>query len=113
MSESIVRQNLLTAVLEQGASVERVHAARIELAPSQRTGVHLHPCPVVGCVLSGAIRFQVDGAAERILERGDAFFEPAHVRIAHFDNTSDREPAAFVAFYLLTRAEERLIVMLE
>lgn len=30
-----------------------------------------------------------------------------------FDNESEREPATFVAFYLLPEGEDRLIVMVE
>jgi hypothetical protein len=45
----IVRESLLTAAVH-GAPVERVEVARIELAPGQATGLHLHPCPVVGYV---------------------------------------------------------------
>jgi quercetin dioxygenase-like cupin family protein len=66
----------------------------------------------VGCVLSGAIRFQVIGEPARVLAPGDAFFEPAHAEIAHFDNASEDEPAVFVAFYLLEPGETTLIEML-
>jgi quercetin dioxygenase-like cupin family protein len=113
MAEPIVRQSLLTAALDGSLPVGAVHAARIELAPSQPTGLHLHPCHVAGCVLEGTIRFQLEGEPERLLGPGDAFFEPAHARVAHFDNASAAEPAAFVAFYLLPQDEERLIVMLD
>jgi quercetin dioxygenase-like cupin family protein len=113
MAQPVIREPLLTAMLEADTPVERVEVARIELAPSQQTGLHFHPCPVVGCVLAGEIRFQVDGETERTLHAGDAFFEPANTRIANFDNRSDSDPATFVAFYLLPEGEERLIVMAE
>jgi hypothetical protein len=45
-------------------------------------------------------------------EQGDAFYEPANVAIAHFDNASDHDSAAFVACYLLPPGEARLIEML-
>ncbi len=67
---------------------------------------------MVGYVAAGAIRFQVEGAAEQILRAGDAFHEPAGAPIAHFDNASKHEPATFVAFYLLAAGEDRLIEML-
>ena len=41
------------------------------------------------------------------------FFEPANVRIPHFDNLSTTEAAVFVACYLLGPGEDRLIEMLE
>ncbi len=106
-----VRQMLLDAGLG-AATVDRVQVARIELAPGQPAGLHRHPCPVIGCVLAGAIRFQVAGEAETILRPGDAFHEPAGVEIPHFDNASELEPAVFLASYLLPPGEDRLIEML-
>lgn len=93
--------------------MERVEVARIELPPGQDAGLHLHPCPVVGCVLAGRIRFQVEGEPETVLGPGDGFYEPAGTRISHFDNESSEESATFVAFYLLPPGEDRLIVMVE
>jgi quercetin dioxygenase-like cupin family protein len=106
----IVRDRLLAVALDAGHAVERVEVARIALAPRQQTGRHHHPCPVVGYVAAGAIRFQVEGQAERVLGAGDAFHEPLNARIAHFDNASDTERAIFIAFYLLPPGEDRLIV---
>ena len=108
----IVRVPLLEAALEGPPEIGQVRGARIELAPQQDTGRHRHPCPVVGYVASGAIRFQVEGEAEQILHAGDAFHEPAGAPIAHFDNASKHEPATFVAFYLLAPGEDQLIEML-
>ena len=108
----IVRVPLLDAALEARPEIERVRGARIELGPGQATGRHRHPCPVVGYVADGAIRFQVEGEEEQILRPGDAFHEPAGGPIAHFDNASERDPATFIAFYLLAPGEDRLIEML-
>jgi len=108
----IVRQSLLTAPMDNEPQVERVEVVRIELPPAQAAGLHLHPCPVVGCVISGAIRFQVAGEPRLTLQAGDAFLEPANVEIVHFDNASDEVPATFIAYYLLPPGEDRLIMML-
>ena len=108
----IVREGLLSAALAGGTPVERVEVARIELAPSQAAGRHFHPCHVVGYIVAGAIRFQVAGVTEAILEAGAAFHEPAGREIAHFDNASDARPATFVACYLLPPGATRLIEML-
>jgi quercetin dioxygenase-like cupin family protein len=108
----IVRESLLTAVLDGAPAVERVQVARIELAPGQETGLHLHPCAVFGLITSGTIRFQIEGEEEQTLNAGDAFHEPAGARIAHFDNASEGEPAVFMACYLLPPGETRSIEML-
>jgi quercetin dioxygenase-like cupin family protein len=111
--DAIVRRALLTAVMDGTESVDRVEVKSITLAPSQRTGLHRHPCTVVGYVADGAISFQVEGQSPKILRQGDAFHEPLNARILHFDNASDSAPATFIAFYLLAAAEERLIEMLD
>jgi|SRR5512135_1619 quercetin dioxygenase-like cupin family protein len=112
-SQAIVRKPLLTAIIAGGKTVEHVEIKQIEFAPSQRTGTHLHPCPVVGYIASGMVHFQVDGEPSKTLKQGDAFFEPANAKILHFDNASDYEPLTFIAFYLLDNDEQELIRMLE
>jgi quercetin dioxygenase-like cupin family protein len=108
----VLRHDLLTAALGGGRVVDRVEIKRIELAPGQSTGPHRHPCPVVGHILSGSIQFQIEGRPAKTLRAGDAFFEPANLRIRSFDNSSPREPATFVAFYLLGVEDRDIIEML-
>ena len=109
---SIKRTDLLTARLSADPAVQRVEIKRVDLAPGQATGLHRHPCPVVGYIAAGTIRFQIEGESARELQVGDAFFEPQHAVIAHFDNASNSEPARFIAFYLLGAGETRLIEMI-
>ena len=111
-SDVIVRKALLTAVMGRTESIDHVEIKSITLAPAQRAGLHTHPCHVVGYVAGGAIAFQIEGQPVRILNPGDAFHEPVNARILRFDNASDSAPATFIAFYLLSPGEERLIEML-
>jgi quercetin dioxygenase-like cupin family protein len=108
----IVRKSLLGASFPPETVIERAEVARVELAPSQAAGLHQHPCPVVGWVVAGVIRFQVADDPAVTLQAGDAFFEPANIRIPHFDNASDTEAAVFIACYLLPPGEDRMIEML-
>jgi quercetin dioxygenase-like cupin family protein len=96
----ISRTALLTHPLH--AIPDRVETYRVELPPGQPAGAHIHPGPVIGYVESGLIAFERDGQPTRELRAGDVFFEPAGETIYRFDNLSDSEPAAFIAFYLLT-----------
>jgi quercetin dioxygenase-like cupin family protein len=91
--------------------VERVEVKEVTLAAGQGTGLHFHACPVVGYVTEGAIVFQFEGQPATELKPGDAFFEPADVRVAHFDNATD-QPARFIACYLMGPDDEELITML-
>jgi quercetin dioxygenase-like cupin family protein len=110
-SGAIVRRPLLTAMIEGSKLVHRVEVKQIDFEPKQRTGLHLHPCPVVGLVLKGQIAFQVEGQQRQILKAGDAFFEPANTKILLFDAMDD--PATFVTYYLLGAGEDELIRSLE
>ena len=110
---SIVRKDLLTATIAGSKDVARVEIKQIDFAPAQRAGLHRHPCPVVGYVAHGTIRFQVEGQPVQLLGEGSAFLEPAGAKVVHFDNASTEEPATFVAFYLLGPDDRQLIEALE
>jgi quercetin dioxygenase-like cupin family protein len=111
-TDTITRKPLLTALVPGGKTIARVHAAAIDLAPGQQSGLHIHPIPVVGHVTAGEITFQIAGQPSTTLRAGDAFYEPAHTKMEHFDNASAHAPASFVAYYLLGQDDKELITML-
>jgi quercetin dioxygenase-like cupin family protein len=98
-SGSLTRKPLLTAELSSSKTPSRVEIKQLEFKPLQMTGLHTHPVPVVGYIAQGEITFQVEGQPVRTLNAGDACFEPANVKIRHFDNPSPTNPATYVAFY--------------
>ena len=112
MQPQIFRKPLLSAMIEGGKFTDHVEIREIHFGPGQETGLHRHPCPVFGYIAKGSILFQIDGEAAKTLREGDAFFEPPHRRMLHFDNASQTEPATFIAFYLLDAGEDELIEML-
>ena len=73
--------------------VKLVKGARIRFAPGQPSGIHQHPISTCGVVTEGQFGFKIDGEAEQILNKGDAFFEPVATPILKFDNASDQVPA--------------------
>lgn len=110
-TDEIVRRRLLNAVLGQ-RSVSHVDVREIIFAPEQKTGLHLHPCPVLGYIAEGTALFQKDDGSEvQTLAAGSAFYEPAGTTILRFDNASSTEKMRFIAFYLLD-GEQELIQML-
>jgi len=106
----VVRKPLLTAPIEGRKTVERVEVKEINFLPHQKTGLHLHPCPVVGYIVKGKVLFQIDKGPLRTLKAGEAFYEPANTKILHFDALD--EPVTFIANYLLDRNDE-IIKMLD
>ena len=113
MSGPVRRKDLLSVLLNTHRTIERVEVKQIDLAPGQAAGLHRHPCPVVGYVVAGSIKFQIEGNDVQRLRSGDAFFEPADTRIALFDNESARDAATFIAFYLVRAQQSEIIEMLE
>jgi quercetin dioxygenase-like cupin family protein len=105
------RTELLVADLDAVPPIERAQLTRIELAPGQASGAHHHPCDVVGTVISGSIRFKVNGRDETVLHAGDPFFEPRDAYVLHFDNAADDQPAVFLACYLLSPGTTEVITM--
>lgn len=110
-SSPVVRTQLLTALLDSPKTVERIEIRRVDMSPNLASGPHLHPCPVLGMILEGSVLFQVEGERARVLHAGDAFYEPANVRIPHFDALE--QGASFAAHYLLGPGETETIRMLE
>jgi quercetin dioxygenase-like cupin family protein len=110
--QAINRKSLLNAQLESAKTTKRVEAKQIYFEPGQITGHHDHPCPVVGYILKGSVKFQIEGEPPKVLHTGDAFFEPPDKRVLHFDNASDTDPVTFVAFYLLDESDRDFIRML-
>jgi quercetin dioxygenase-like cupin family protein len=108
---TIDRQQLLMAALGE-QTVTAVDIRRITLSPSQNSGRHIHPCPVVGYIASGTAYCQIEGQPAELLPVGSAFYEPAERVIADFGNASDTTPMTFIAFYLV-HGEQDLIQMLE
>jgi quercetin dioxygenase-like cupin family protein len=109
--QTIQRKQLLNAVLG-GRNVTSVDVREICLGPGQQGGRHLHPCAVLGYIVSGTAVYQIEGEAAQTLLAGSAFYEPADAVIANFGNASDSEPMTFVAYYLLD-GEQELIRMLD
>jgi len=111
MSQTIERKQLLEKQFVKHA-IDSVDVREIRLEPNQQSGRHLHPCTVVGYIVSGTAVFQIEGEEQQILPSGSAFCEPADAVITNFGNASSTEPMTFVAFYLKDGKQD-LIQMLD
>lgn len=107
----VSRKDLLSAFITPRQALAKIEIKEVVLAPKLRAPLHLHPSPVVGVVQEGGIIFQVAGGPVQRLKAGDAFYEPANVQIARFDNEGVI-PAKFVAVYLLDSNGQELIRLL-
>ena len=112
MTQPVIRKGLLTAIIDGGKPVTKVEIQEVAMNVGIDAPLHLHPCPTVGVVTEGQIAFEIEGEQTHHLKVGDAFYEPADVRVAKFNNDGDT-PAKFVVFYLLGENEKETIRILE
>jgi quercetin dioxygenase-like cupin family protein len=96
----IVRISLLSAEIDPARKIVSVEIHSVTMAPGVSAPLHLHPCPTMGVVTQGFIAYQIRGESVRHLKAGDAFYEPADVAVARFDNEGET-PATFVVHYLM------------
>lgn len=112
MAPSITRKELLTIMFDSVQSVSKVEMQEVTMGPGTKAPLHLHPCPTMGIVTEGTIAFQIENQPVKYLNSGDAFYEPANVRIAKFNNESNF-PAKFTVFYLLSEANQETVRILD
>lgn len=82
-----------------GATLEAT-LVEVTYDPGGANPAHRHPCPVVGYVLEGHLRMQIDGQAEQVYGPGDTFYEsPADVHRVSANASAER-PARFLAYFV-------------
>src|ERR1700732_5404087 len=68
----------------------KVSVVEVVYAPGGFSQPHSHPCPVIGYVAEGAIRYQVKGENEIVYKAGESFFEAANGAHQISANASDK-----------------------
>lgn len=74
--------------------------------PGAASAAHQHPGPTFGYVVSGRIRFAINGETPRLLEAGMSFFEPMGSVHSTAANASDTEPARLAVVILAKPGDE-------
>ena len=106
------RTPISTNTLAPSKTVANVAVARIDFAPGQKTGRHLHPMPVVAYVLEGEFVVKFQGETERHYAAGQTVYEPANTIVERYDNASPTKPAVLIANYLAGPDDHALIRLL-
>jgi len=78
----------------------RATLVEVYYGPGEASPPHSHPCAVLGYVVVGAIRTQVQGEPLRIYKAGESFYEAPNGVHAISANASTTEPAKFVAYFV-------------
>jgi quercetin dioxygenase-like cupin family protein len=78
----------------------KVSLVEVNYAPGASSKAHSHPCPVIGYVAEGSIRFQVKGEAEVVYKTGETFYEAPNGVHQVSANASDKLPAKLLAYFV-------------
>ena len=77
----------------------RVAMVEVTYGPGESSAPHVHGCPVVGYVVSGSVRMQVEGQSPDTYEAGETFYEAPGVNHIMSANASREMPAKFLAWF--------------
>jgi quercetin dioxygenase-like cupin family protein len=91
-----------------GARLE-VTLVEVRYAPGGGSAPHRHTCPVLGYVIEGALRTQVDGEPVQVYRAGQSFYEAPNGVHEVSANASDREPVRFTAAFVCDHATARTL----
>ena len=72
----------------------------VTYGPGESSPPHSHPCPVVGYVIQGALRFQVKGEAEAVYAAGQSFYEAPNGVHVISANASRKDLVKFLAYFI-------------
>ncbi len=83
----------------------RVEATVVEVnyGPGESSKPHSHPCPVIGYVVEGTVRSQVQGEAEAVYQAGETFYEPPNGVHLVSGSASAKAPAKLLAYFVCDR----------
>lgn len=87
-----------TDQMPQGGTAE-VRVLIATLDPGDRTPYHSHRFPVTVYVMRGAFTLELDDRPPVTIKAGEAFVEPAHVRMTG-RNLSTDEPTSMALFFV-------------
>ncbi|MEO8139339.1 MAG: cupin domain-containing protein [Gemmatimonadota bacterium] len=80
-----------------------VTVVEVHYGPGGSSAPHRHPCAVIGYVLEGALRSQVQGEAESTYTAGQSFFEAPNAVHVVSANASAEQPVRFLASFTCDR----------
>jgi quercetin dioxygenase-like cupin family protein len=77
-----------------------VTVVEVNYGPGESSIPHSHPCPVIGYVVEGTLRTQVKGEPAATYKAGESFYEAANGVHLVSANTSDKERAKLLAYFV-------------
>lgn len=106
------RETITPAFAETIANVpgKKMTALIVDYAPGGKSPAHRHgQAFVVGYVLSGAIRSQVNNGEEKVYHAGEHWTEKPGVHHTESENASATEPARLLAIFVADSKDKDLV----
>ncbi|ASL45468.1 hypothetical protein bAD24_I18510 [Burkholderia sp. AD24] len=113
-SATAPRETIAPAFVEPIANVpgKTMTALIVDYAPGGKTPAHRHgQAFVVGYVLSGAIRSQVNGGETHVYHAGEHWTEKPGAHHTVSENASDTEPARLLAIFVADSKDKALVTV--
>lgn len=112
MTAATMLQDASPITVPDGASAMTVH---VQWEPGDRgTPPHRHSGPALGYVIQGAVRFELEGEPERVVEAGGTFWEPGGDVIHYQDgNALDDARTEFVVTMMCAPGKPMLELVAE
>jgi quercetin dioxygenase-like cupin family protein len=89
----------------------RVSLVEVTYAPGASSLPHVHRCPAIGHVVSGALRTRSEGDVEHVYRAGESFQEDAGQAHLVSANASDSVPVTFLAYFVCDADGPRSVVL--
>ena len=103
---------VVRTVFDQPTNVsgKSLKAVTVSYPPGAKSGAHHHAKSafIMACVISGAIRSQVEGEPARVYHAGETWSEVPGAHHTISDTTSATEPAELLAVFLLDTGDSPL-----
>lgn len=96
-SDRVVAEYRLESPMSGAATVRLIE---VRYGPSAFSPAHRHQCPVIGYVVDGQIKSQVDSGPMTIYKAGESFYEPAGSLHAVSANGSASSDARLLAVFV-------------
>jgi quercetin dioxygenase-like cupin family protein len=78
----------------------KVVLVEVNYGPGEASAPHSHPCAVIGYVVEGTLRTEVQGQPEMTYKAGETFYEAPNGVHLISANASSTEPAKLVAYFI-------------
>jgi len=79
----------------------KVSVVEVIYGPGESSPPHSYPCAVIGHIVEGAYRTQVEGESEIVYQAGESLYEAPNGTHLVSANASGKEPIKFIAYFHL------------